>query len=156
MAKTKAEHIAPMGIEPLPLGDVEPLPPALSAVSPGHEHPEVERLRRELADKAAALKEVQEQLAATITPLKPLPEDGPGRYRVVLRHAPGRFKRLEIDADSPLDAWNKFVQAAMERNNNPKDPERRELKAFENFIRRGRFDGYDRDIKKLEPATAAA
>lgn len=119
------------------------------------EHPEVDRLRRELADKQRQLESVQQQLVAATAPLQKLPDSGPGKYKIILRHSPSRLKEAVIEAKSEDDAWNKFLVSAMAKNNNTKDPERRELKRFEDYLRQGRLSGYQRSIHKLKEEVAA-
>jgi hypothetical protein len=143
--------------EPMPSG-IAPLQEILAGTPEGLgldvQHPEVDRLRRELADKQKELESTQQQLAAATAPLQKLPDSGPGKYKVILRHSPSRLKEAVVEARNEDEAWNKFLQAAMAKTNNTKDPERRELKAFENHLRLGRLNGFARTVRKLEETPA--
>lgn len=133
----------------LPLHEIE----ALAAQA--HEDPQITELRQKLAAREKELDEAKLALAAVVTPLKPLPDDGPGEYHVILRHSPSRLKELKVQAKNPKDAWDQFVNAARVKNDNPKDPDRKDLKAFEAYLGRGRLDGYERTVRKLNQEVAA-
>lgn len=110
---------------------------------------DAEQLRRDLAAKEKELDELRAALAQRDAAAQPLPDSGPGRYEVVVRHAPTKLKRFVTDAESEKDAWAKYVQAATKANYNDKDPHRRLLKQFEDYVANGRLHGYDRTIRKV-------
>jgi hypothetical protein len=87
---------------------------------------------------------------------QPLSEDsGPGVYEIVVRHAPTKLKRFKTEAASEKDAWAKWIQEAAKANTNIKDPARTSLRQFEQYLARGRVEGFDRNIVKVVPQASA-
>lgn len=113
------------------------------------DNPELELLRRDLAEKEAELQRLRTELLARDEAKAPLPDHGPGKYRVINRHSPARLKKWEGDAANEQDAWNKYLQAALTKAVNPKDEAKRELKSVEQFIRDGALAGFMRTITKV-------
>ncbi|HYE19101.1 MAG TPA: hypothetical protein VEA69_11690 [Tepidisphaeraceae bacterium] len=106
---------------------------------------EAAKLRAKVAELEA---EIQRRDAAAAK----LPDSGPGKYRIVLRHSPAAIKKLVVEANGEADAWAKFVTANRLKLNNPQDPTRAALRAFEVSLQEGRLRGLSREITKLEDA----
>lgn len=123
---------------------VDPDSPSVVGVDP-----EIDRLRRELAEKELALEAARAELATAAAAAQPLPDEGPGEYEIVLRHAPSRLKKFRVEATNGEEAWQKFCREAVKKSYNPKDKNDTAIKAFENYIRQGRLNGFDRAIKKV-------
>lgn len=120
-----------------------------SEVPAAPENPELELLRRDLAEKESELVRLRTELLARDEAKAPLPNSGPGKYRVINRHSPARLKKWEGEASGEQDAWNKYLQAALTKAVNPKDEAKRELKSVEQFIRDGAAAGFMRTIAKV-------
>lgn len=146
----KPEPAKPEPQKILPIHEIEAL------ATQAHEDPVITELRQKLAAREHELDEAKAALTAAVTPLKPLPDDGPGTYEVILRHSPSRLKRLVVEAKNPKDAWERFVGEARVKNTNAKDPDRRDLKNFEAYLARGRLDGYERTVRKLDTTESLA
>jgi hypothetical protein len=72
----------------------------------------------ELAKLRAENTRLMHELASKNAAEVALPNSGRGRYRVELRHSPAPVKRLELDADSEQDAWDRFLQANFQKQGN--------------------------------------
>jgi len=72
----------------------------------------------ELAELRAENLRLMHELSRKTTAEAPLPNSGRGRYRVELRHSPAPVKRLELDAESEQDAWDRFLQANSQKQGN--------------------------------------
>lgn len=111
-----------------------------------------EALRLELAAKSAELERLQAEMAARDAAAQGLPNSGPGTYRVTVRHAPSKLKRLVVEATGEQDAWAKFQAAAIKAAYNPKLAEKGRpqtgVHILERFFRNGLLSGFDRTIEK--------
>jgi hypothetical protein len=112
--------------------------------------------RQKIAELEKELEAMRAEKARMEAAAQPLSEDsGPGVYEIVVRHAPTKLKRFKTEAASEKDAWAKWIQEAAKANTNIKDPARTSLRQFEQYLARGRVEGFDRNIVKVVPQASA-